>query len=325
MLKNKTSMGAGKGWNSLENIMACKAFVSVSEDPIKGTSQKAKHFAESIESEFNICIANHKGTEPATEQSRSGSSIFQRYKKIKKDCLEFEKCYQRVCDCDLTGSPTFSDKLNVTLALYNDLCNGSLRNMYSFIGEDAISPGKPFIFANCYEFLSNTQLWKLIRTIIATTRADTKAPSFEIGMKAKKSETEDADLKLSSKKYPLSFSPQPSMKIRPEGSKKAIEKEKTNLALKGGADQIGLLVQQSAKRSKLFEDFVKVTKQQHLVSLFSVDGTSPAMREKFLRVTQEKALRELMSEDLPLSRIGAAERKITEIRRTLMCCMLQKK
>ena len=62
---------------------------------------------------------------------------------------------------------------------------------------------------------------------------------------------------------------------------------------------------QSTRRGELFEDFVKVTKQQHLVSPFSVNGTSPAMCVRFLRISEDNALRELVSEDVPPSCIGS--------------------
>lgn len=96
-------MGAEKGWNSIENLMACEAFVSASEDPVKGTSQKAQYFADTIEREFKSRIANRSDTVRTSEQSRSGYYILQRYEKIKKDCLEFEKCYQIFCAADFTG------------------------------------------------------------------------------------------------------------------------------------------------------------------------------------------------------------------------------
>ena len=93
-----------------------------------------------------------------------------------------------------------------------------------------------------------------------------------------------------------------------------MEKEKTNFALKRGADQIEQLVAESAKRSKAFEEFVKIKQQEHLVTLFSVEGTSPEMRDKFIRVSQENAMRDLMARSsVPKGQsFGTKEDDVTE-------------
>lgn len=74
-----------------------------------------------------------------------------------------------------------------------------------------------------------------------------------------------------------------------------LEREKTNFTLKRGADQIEQLVAQSEKRSKGFEEFVKIKQQEHFVNLFSVEGASSEMRDKFIRVSHETELRDLMA------------------------------
>ena len=163
-------MGAGKGWSSAENLRACKAFLIASEDPIKGTSQKAKTFALTIENAFSTLLHEETKENGLLGQHRSGSSIFQRYKRTKKECIDFEKFHHRVLAADLRGSTSHDDILVVVTALYNNVCTGSVKNMYSFIGTDATSPGKRFQFQNCYTFLTSTQLWEAIRASVSITR-----------------------------------------------------------------------------------------------------------------------------------------------------------
>ena len=114
------AMGAGKGWDTIESLRAYKAFLIASEDLMKGTSQKAKMFALKIEDAFVALLLEDKTGEGLSDQHRSGSSIFHRYKRIKKECPEFEKCYKRVVGAELTSFPSHDDILIVVTALFNN-------------------------------------------------------------------------------------------------------------------------------------------------------------------------------------------------------------
>lgn len=45
---NKETMGARKGWSALKSPLGCKAFVRVSEDPIRGNGRKYVEFAGAV-------------------------------------------------------------------------------------------------------------------------------------------------------------------------------------------------------------------------------------------------------------------------------------
>ena len=48
----------GKGYSAIEDLLACKAFIVASEDPLKGTSQKSKVFKETIHNAYKIFLAD---------------------------------------------------------------------------------------------------------------------------------------------------------------------------------------------------------------------------------------------------------------------------
>jgi hypothetical protein len=74
--------------------MACiKAFVIVSEDPEKGVSQKRADFIIAVFTVFrNFGVENHPEvySVPGIWPSCSVPSVFQRYRRLKVDCLIFE-------------------------------------------------------------------------------------------------------------------------------------------------------------------------------------------------------------------------------------------
>ena len=265
------------------------------EDPIKSTSQKTKTFAIKNEDDFVPHFLEDKTGKDLSDQYHIGSSIFQRYKRIKNECLEFEKWYQRALAAALTGPPSPDDILIVVTALFDNFCAGTVQNMYSFIGTDATSPGKQFQFQNCYGVLTTTQLWKAICVSISITlgipsNGDAFSDCSGIGHGF---QVTSASRQMQNR--PLSSDITGRQTGRPEGSKRSFEREKTHFALKRDAYQIEQLVCQSAKRSKVFDEFVKVNQQELYVNLFSVEGTSPEMRDNFVRVSRENALRDLMA------------------------------
>jgi hypothetical protein len=73
--------------------MACvKAFVIASEDAEKSVSQKRTDFVNTVFTVFRkFGIENHPECNvPGLWASRSAQPVFQRYKRLKADCLRFE-------------------------------------------------------------------------------------------------------------------------------------------------------------------------------------------------------------------------------------------
>jgi hypothetical protein len=70
-----------------------EGLVIVSEDPEKGVSQKRADFIIAVFTVFrNFGVENHPKvySVPGLWPSRSVQSVFQRYKRLKVDCLIFE-------------------------------------------------------------------------------------------------------------------------------------------------------------------------------------------------------------------------------------------
>jgi hypothetical protein len=73
--------------------MACmKTFKIASEDTEKGVSQKRADFMNTVFTVFRkFGLENHpEYSVPALWASRSAHPVFQRYKRLKADCLRFE-------------------------------------------------------------------------------------------------------------------------------------------------------------------------------------------------------------------------------------------
>ena len=70
-----------------------------------------------------------------------------------------------------------------------------------------------------------------------------------------------------------------------------------NSAIAHGSDGIHALAEASRKRNKIAEELVKVERQSALMKLFSMEGTDPSLRERFLKAAQKKALSEIESQD----------------------------
>mmetsp|Transcript_2009 Transcript_2009/g.3091 ORF Transcript_2009/g.3091 Transcript_2009/m.3091 type:complete len:150 (-) Transcript_2009:17-466(-) len=87
----------GKGYSAIEDLLACKAFIAASEDPLKGTSQKGKAFKKTIRNAYKLILAEQTKVdkqqwstastsaralmvEPAIYDERTPESLYTRYK-----------------------------------------------------------------------------------------------------------------------------------------------------------------------------------------------------------------------------------------------------
>lgn len=83
---------------------------------------------------------------------------------------------------------------------------------------------------------------------------------------------------------------------RPIGNKRSLEATKQYHALGKGADGITKLAEASNKRNKVAEEMLSVEKQQSLIALFSMPGTNPELRSRFIELSQLKAIASLEKE-----------------------------
>lgn len=154
-------MGSGKRWDSTENLSACQSFCRASTKSTNGTGQKKEKFQADIEEEYDNLVQNHMARSNWTPSAkRTGNAIFLQFKRIRKDCLRFEECMEKVRQLNMTGSPTDSDYIRVANAVYNDPAN--IRTPYKFVGTDAVESAPNFKYINCYLWLRTQHLWRMI-------------------------------------------------------------------------------------------------------------------------------------------------------------------
>jgi hypothetical protein len=90
---SQRKMVKGRAWTKAEDMACIKAFVIVSEDAEKGVSQKRADFMNTVFTVFRKFGVENQPEEynlPGLWPSRSVQSVFQRYKRLKADCLRFE-------------------------------------------------------------------------------------------------------------------------------------------------------------------------------------------------------------------------------------------
>ena len=87
----------GKGYSAVEDLLACKAFIAASEDPLKGTSQKGKAFKLTMHNAYKLLLKEQAKVdkqqwssattsdralliEPTIYDERTPDSLYTRYK-----------------------------------------------------------------------------------------------------------------------------------------------------------------------------------------------------------------------------------------------------
>lgn len=81
------AMDSVKAWTSEEKTLASRAFVRASENARTGVYQTKAVFKERIQETFLRIQKERTGGSP--KYGRNGSGLFERYKKIKKECISF--------------------------------------------------------------------------------------------------------------------------------------------------------------------------------------------------------------------------------------------
>jgi hypothetical protein len=100
-------MVKGRAWTKAEEMACMKTFKIASEDTEKGVSQKRADFMNTAFTVFpKFGLENHpEDSVPGLWASRSAHPVFQRYKRLKADCLRFEGEFHRVSGIHLTAEP----------------------------------------------------------------------------------------------------------------------------------------------------------------------------------------------------------------------------
>jgi hypothetical protein len=85
-------MVKGRAWTKAEDMACMKAFVIASEDTEKGVIEKRADFMNMVFTVFRkFGMENYpEYSVPGLWVSRSAQPVFQRYKRLKADCLRFE-------------------------------------------------------------------------------------------------------------------------------------------------------------------------------------------------------------------------------------------
>jgi hypothetical protein len=104
---SQRNMVTGRAWSKAEEMACMKTFKIASEDTEKGVSQKRADFMNTVFTVFRkFGLENHPDySVPGLWASRSAHTVFQRYKRLKADCLRFEGDFRRVSGIHLTAEP----------------------------------------------------------------------------------------------------------------------------------------------------------------------------------------------------------------------------
>ena len=71
---NRCPKARGVGYSKAEDLIICKAFISRSEDPIKGTSQKGKNFILAMHDDYMMFIKQQFASDQRMYQSSSAAT-----------------------------------------------------------------------------------------------------------------------------------------------------------------------------------------------------------------------------------------------------------
>jgi hypothetical protein len=286
-------MVKGRAWTKAEDIACVKAFVIVSEDPKKGVSQKRADFMTAIFYVFSkFGKENHSDEfeQPGLWPCRSAQSVFQRYKRLKAECLRFEGEYRRASGSHLTGEPRDDDYVRIATAKVN-LTSGKIQDsesghIYEYVGTNAKSPGPAF---------EHLAVWKQLRETSLFQQLAVSKESQEDDSPDGTASTPEQDDIVSSEVSALPHPDTSASLKRPTGCKRA-KKEKfveANSAIAEGAAGMQAMAAASQERVRIQQESLKLERKKYLLELFSSAETPTAKRRRFFELTQDDALKEL--------------------------------
>lgn len=298
-------MGAGKGWSQEETSAACKAYVTASEDPRRGSGKKKEVFTAQVLEIYQNIVKSvvEENADGRSYPSRSGDAVMQRFRKARSESLKFEGIIASIKARNPTGGPTEEDIERAALAIYNG--EGTLGTMYTYLRSCTTDVGPEFPFMEAFKYLQSTQTWKMVRESNSSCSATRPSASpiqspVDVGADLTGAITGvNVEQEVVSGAQSVSSSQEPVItldreeKKRPIGNKRSIDLANHVAALHKGADAIDKMAEASRKRTKIAEEALSIDRQKSLISLFSMADTDPNIRRRFLRLSQLQALAEL--------------------------------
>lgn len=330
-------MGSGKRWDKQENIFGCQSFVRASIASTNGVARKKEHFQQSIEDEYKKLVADYtRKSSWVPSATRTGNAVFVQYKRIKQECLRFEQCYEMVQQKNLTGSPSDTDLISISTAVYND--SNSINTPYVFIGENPISPGRPFRYINCYLWLRTQHLWSMIKTardLSQPIHPGLSQPSGSIDLIDPEDEITSANTvpplpeqgpSLSNNAVPPlelqapSTSPSASSTVivataastptRPPGARKTIEKNQLTQSINRSAKMFESFLEQAKKKDEIMNNLLETMRERNRVErlreereLFDSPSTDAQARAQYIQYRTQEVLSQMNKESIRTSTV----------------------
>lgn len=154
------NMGSNRGWVSAETVAACRAFLSASQDPRRGTGKKKDLLVKKCHKRYVELMNGIKSTnKDVNYPDRSGEAVIQRYKKAKAECIKFDSIVSQIKSRSPTGSPTDEDIDRAALAIYNE--EATISQSYTYLSNRTQDVGDHFPFADALKLFRDTYAWEM--------------------------------------------------------------------------------------------------------------------------------------------------------------------
>jgi hypothetical protein len=167
----------GKAFTSVEDLLICKAFISVSEDPIKGANQGGGEFKGEVHKKYLILIAEKccvdaagyqnrpdqdKAAPPSVYPPRSPDSLFNRFKKIAASVM---KMMSVVANTPMTSGANAEDYLQECAITYEQ--------------RYVTTHGKFGLIKECYKYLATSPKFHSYKTMTEAREAARSADQLK--------------------------------------------------------------------------------------------------------------------------------------------------
>ncbi|PXF42409.1 hypothetical protein BWQ96_07850 [Gracilariopsis chorda] len=291
-------MGSSKDWSTIETKCACRAYIGASEDPFAGAGKKREKFYKQIETAYTAFLEEAKQKDEALVTfTLTASTIAQRYKKARCECITFEGIVMAMKEKKPTGLPTEEDIFRATTAVYNG--KGNMSNMYSHLRDTSLEYGDKFEFFDVLFFFRKSNQWELVMMSKKQEKQEVTKDKSE----AKSSVQHDvgsiigdpSDRQTNTSPIVSANEGSGVKKGSMVGSKRAQIMANQVKALQRGAEGIEELARAEKKRNVVAEQFLAVEKQRSLFTLFSLPEVNETVRRKYIKAMAQKAIEEVES------------------------------
>jgi len=111
-------MGTGPGWTNEERVALCKAYLTISQDPVKGEEQSGPTFWTAVVAAWNGLLAGRPGVRWRTERGVGG--VQKQWDMIHKGVNKFGSHYLAVKRMELTENPSEENMISAAMARFCD-------------------------------------------------------------------------------------------------------------------------------------------------------------------------------------------------------------